>query len=120
MVHFRFEDLEIWRLACDLAVECHKVADRLEQSKLFRYAEQLRAAGLSVSNNIAEGSGSLHRSEFRQFLNIARRSDFECASMLHVFRRLEILTEEETTALLDRCDEISRKIVNYAKSLKDA
>jgi len=117
-VHFRFEDLEIWRLACELAVECHKVAARLEEAKLYRYAEQLRAAGLSVSNNIAEGSGSLHSTEFRQFLNIARRSDFECASMVHVFRRLEILTEDETNQLLDRCDEVSRKIVNYAKTLR--
>ena len=117
MSHFRFEDLEIWQLACEMAVECHKIADRLEQAKLYRYAEQLRAAGLSVSNNIAEGSGSLHSSEFRQFLNIARRSDFECASMLHVFRKLSILTVDETSQLLDRCDEISRKSVNYAKTL---
>ena len=117
MTHFRFEDLEIWQLACEMAAECHKVADRLEQPKLYRYAEQLRAAGLSVSNNIAEGSGSLHNAEFRQFLNIARRSDFESASMLHVFRKLDILTEDETNALLDRCDELSRKIVNYGKSL---
>ncbi len=119
MAHFRFEDLEIWRLACELAVECHKVADRLEQARLYRYAEQLRAAGLSVSNNIAEGSGSLHSREFGQFLNIARRSDFECASMMLVFRSLDILTEEETARLLDRCDEISRKTVNYAKTLRD-
>lgn len=117
MAHFRFEDLEIWRLACDLAVECHKVADRLEQAKLYRYAEQLRAAGLSVSNNIAEGSGSLLNREFGQFLNIARRSDFECASMMLVFRRLDILTEEEAARLLERYDEISRKTVNYAKTL---
>jgi four helix bundle protein len=118
VAHFRFEDLEIWRLACELAVEFHTVASRLEEAKLYRYAEQLRAAGLSVSNNIAEGSGSLHPSEFLQFLNIARRSDFECASMLHIFRRLEVLTEDETMRLLERCDEVSRKIVNYAKTLK--
>ena len=71
MAHFRFEDLNIWRLACELAAECHNVAARLEKAGLYRYAEQLRAAGLSVSNNIAEGSGSLHSNEFRQFLNIA-------------------------------------------------
>ncbi len=53
--HFRVEDLEIWRLAQELAIRFHHVADNLEQRKLFRFAEQLRAAGLSVSNNIAEG-----------------------------------------------------------------
>jgi len=119
LAHFRFEDLDIWHLACELAVECQRVADRLEEGRLYRYAEQLRAAGLSVSNNIAEGSGSLHGNEFRQFLNIARRSDFECASMLHVFCRLGVLSEEEMKPLLDRCDELSRKIMNYAKRLRE-
>ena len=63
--HFRFEDLEIWQLGKELSVRFHKVADNLEQRKLYRYAEQIRAAGLSVPNNIAEGSGSLHPKEFR-------------------------------------------------------
>jgi four helix bundle protein len=51
--HFRFEDLEIWQLARQLAVRFHQVADRLEKRKFYRYAEQLRGAGLSLANNIA-------------------------------------------------------------------
>jgi four helix bundle protein len=78
--HFRFEDLEIWQSARDLAVKFHRLAERLEGKRLYRYAEQLRGAGLSLSNNIAEGSGSTHDREFIQFLNIARRSLFEDAS----------------------------------------
>lgn len=49
--HFRFEDLEIWHLAKDLAISLHQVADKLEQRKYYRYAEQLRGAGLSLTNN---------------------------------------------------------------------
>ena len=66
--HFRFEDLEIWQLARSLAVKLHKLAEELEKRRLYRYAEQLRAAGLSVTNNIAEGSGSAHSREFQQFM----------------------------------------------------
>ncbi len=116
MAHFRFEDLEIWQLAKKLAIKFHKVADKLEQKKLYRYAEQLRAAGLSVSNNIAEGSGSIHPKEFNQFLNIARRSLFEDASMILVFFDMELLEESEKNELLEDCDFLSRKITNYYKS----
>ena len=70
--HWRFEDLEIWNKAVDLAVKFHRIADRLDKRRLYRYAEQLRAGGLSISNNIAEGSGRTHNQEFIQFLNIAR------------------------------------------------
>lgn len=114
--HFRFEDLEIWHLAKELSVRFHKVADNLEQRKLYRYAEQIRAAGLSVPNNIAEGSGSLHAKEFRQFLNIARRSIFENASMLLVFEAMELLASEHVDELLWQRDELSRKMANYIRS----
>ena len=115
--HWRFEDLEIWNKALDLAVKFHRIADRLDKRRLYRYAEQLRAAGLSISNNIAEGSGSTHNQEFIQFLNITRRSLFEDASMLLVFERLGLLENTEVDELLWDCDEESRKITNFSRTL---
>ncbi len=115
--HWRFEDLQIWNSACDLAVGFHRIADGLDKRRLYRYAEQLRAAGLSLPNNIAEGSGSTHKQEFIQFLNIARRSLFEDASMLLVFERLQLLKEIEIDQLLWDCDTLSRGITNFSRSL---
>ena len=51
-VKFRFEDLEIWRMAIELADLLFDVADELETKKLFRFAEQLRGAGLSMANPV--------------------------------------------------------------------
>ena len=115
--HWRFEDLEIWKRAVDLGVKFHLIAERLDKRRLYRYAEQLRAAGLSISNNIAEGSGSTHQQEFIQFLNITRRSLFEDASMLLVFERLGLLESAEVDELLWDCDEESRKITNFSRAL---
>ena len=115
--HWRFEDLEIWKNAVDLAVKFHRIAERLDKRRLYRYAEQLRAAGLSISNDIAEGSGSVHKQEFIQFLNITRRSLFEDASMLLVFERLGLLESAEVDELLLDCDEESRKITIFSRKL---
>lgn len=117
--HFRFEDLEIWHKATDLAIKLHRLADRLEAGRMFRYAEQLRGAGLSLPNNIAEGSGSIHAKEFKQFLNITRRSLFEDASMLLVFEKLGLIKPAEIDTLLSDCDELSRKVTNFSRSLGD-
>jgi 23S rRNA-intervening sequence protein len=65
--HWRFEDLESWKKALDLAVKFHLIAERLDKRRFYRYAEQLRAAGLSISNNIAEGSGSAHKQNSSNF-----------------------------------------------------
>jgi four helix bundle protein len=116
--HFRFEDLEIWQIARNLAVRLHRLADQLEKRRYYRYAEQLRAAGLSLTNNIAEGSGSTHSQEFRQFLNISRRSVFEDASMLIVFEALGLFTASEIDDVLKDCDVLSRKITNFSRTLR--
>lgn len=72
MVKFRFQDLEIWQMAIEIADKLFDIADELDKKRLYRFSEQLRGAGMSMSNNIAEGSGSNSDRELCQFLNIAR------------------------------------------------
>jgi four helix bundle protein len=118
LVKFRFEDLEIWRLAIEVADFLCDVADELEAKKLFRFAEQLRGAALSASNNIAEGSGSTSKREFLQFLNIARRSTFENANILIVLERRNLVTRTHRDQLLERLDHLSRKITSFQRTLR--
>jgi four helix bundle protein len=117
MVKFRFEDLKIWQLAIEIADKLFDLADVLEQKRLYRFAEQLRGAGMSMSNNIAEGSGSSSKKEFKQFLNMARRSTFENANILILLRRRDLITEEYLNGLLDKLDHLCRQINNFQKTL---
>ena len=48
---FRFENLEIWKKSIDIGRQLFKIADDLEKKHLYRFADQLRGAGLSMSNN---------------------------------------------------------------------
>jgi four helix bundle protein len=114
---FRFENLEIWQISIPVGDALFDIADNLEQRKLYRFAEQLRGAGMSISNNIAEGTGTLSKKEFCQFLNYARRSCYECANILIVIQRRGYILEETKQTLFNRLDELSRKITNFQKSL---
>ena len=67
MSKFRFEDLEIWQNAIEIADKLLELADDLEKKHLFRFAEQLRGSVLSISNHIAEGSGEGSKREFAKF-----------------------------------------------------
>jgi four helix bundle protein len=115
---FRFEHLEVWQRAADMAFTLGLVADRLAKRHLYRFAEQLRAAALSISNNIAEGSGSNSNSEFRNFLNFARRSAFECASMLVIFQRHRLVPADEVRNHLGELNQICRMITGFGRSLE--
>lgn len=114
---FRFQDLEIWKLAIEIADELFDIADEIEQKHLFRFAEQLRGAGMSMSNNIAEGSGSEWKKEFKNFLNIARRSAFENANILILLNRRKLIADDMVEKLLDKLDKECRMITNFKKTL---
>jgi four helix bundle protein len=118
MVKFRFQDLKIWQLAIEIADELFDIADILENKKLYRFAEHLRATGMSMSNNIAEGSGSSSKKEFIQFLNIAHRSTFENTNILILLQRRNLLTKELLDKLLEDLDTLCRQITTFQKSLK--
>lgn len=115
---FRFEELTIWQTAIEMGDELYNIADVLETKRLYRFAEQLRGAGMSISNNIAEGSGSSSPNEFRQFLNYARRSCYECANILVVVRRRSHINEEEKQRLFINLASLSRKIYNFQQSIR--
>ncbi len=64
--------MEIWQLAIEITDELLDIADELEKKHLFKFAEQLRDSAMSMSNNIAEVSGSSFQKEFKYFLNLSR------------------------------------------------
>jgi four helix bundle protein len=120
MSEFRFENLKIWQRAVEVARKLFRLANTLEEKKLFRFAEQLRDAGLSMPNNIAEGSGSTSKKEFMQFLNIARRSTFENASMILIFAREKLILEGMKDEIIKDLDELCRMITAFSRTLKSS
>ena len=115
---FRFENLEIWKKSIDITERLFDVADDFESRKLYKFAEQLRGAALSISNNIAEGSGSNSKKEFIQFLNIAKRSCFENANMMILFTKKEYLQTKIKQVILSELDDLCRMISGFIKSLR--
>ena len=117
MAKFRFQDLKIWQLAIEIANELFDIADELDKRKLYRFAEQLRAAGMSMSNNIAEGSGSMSNKDFVRFLNISRRSTFENANIAIILEMRNLISKDTMERLLDRLDQLCRQITSFQGTL---
>lgn len=117
MAYFRFMDLDIWKESIALYDQLFDLADAMGNAKSFRVAEQLRGASLSISNNIAEGSGSFSSKDFANFLNMAHRSVFETANISFVAHRRKFISQSELDQILDDLDSLSRKITNFRKTL---
>ncbi|HEX2921568.1 MAG TPA: four helix bundle protein [Bacteroidales bacterium] len=117
MEYFRFENMDIWKDSIEIADKLFDYSDKAEGQKLYKFAEQLRAAAMSISNNIAEGSGSFSNKEFASFLNISRRSVFECANILHIFLKRNIIDLNEKNHMYLDLISLSKRITNFRKSI---
>ena len=85
---------------------------------MYRYAEQLRGASLSVSNNIAEGSGCFSNKEFIRFLGYARRSIFEIINTLHAYEQNELISQSERLKHYPELLKLSKQISSLINSLE--
>jgi four helix bundle protein len=94
------------------------MADKLDQKHLFRFAEQLRGATLSITNNIAEGSGSVSDIDFANFLNTSRRSVFEVANILMILSNDAYIDRSVIQPLLDALEKESRMLRAFIRNLK--
>lgn len=88
-----------------------------EKEHKYRYAEQLRGASMSITNNIAEGAGSLSGKDFTLFLTFARRSVFECANIVIFLQRRQMITEEECERTCSELVGLSNQLFSFRKAL---
>ena len=80
----KFEDLIAWQKARELTKNIYRITKIGELLKDFGLRDQIRRASVSIMSNIAEGFERGGRSEFHQFLVIAKGSCAELRSQLYV------------------------------------
>ena len=113
----KFEELEIWREARQLAKEIFQAYTGSEFfSKEFKLKEQVNRSSGSIMDNIAEGFERNGRNEFIQFLSIAKGSIGEAKSQLHRAFDRDYITKNVFDSLYNKADELGKKIggfINY-------
>jgi len=108
-----FEELLIYQRARELTNAVY----RLCRSGPFRrdrgLIDQVRRASVSIMSNIAEGFERGSRTEFVQFLYIAKGSCGEVGAQLQVAADQQYISSEEHSALVDLCRRTSGMISNF-------
>ncbi len=115
---FRFEGLEIWRLAREYTTHIYGITYRFPKHERYALADQLNRAANSVALNIAEGSGQDTSAQFNRYLGIAAGSVCEVVSALFLALDRGYIDEVTHTRLYDKGDRLIRKITNFRKALR--
>ncbi|SMP76806.1 four helix bundle protein [Neorhodopirellula lusitana] len=101
-----FEDLEIWKRGCRLAVATYEV---LADAKDWGLRDQMQRAAVSVPSNIAEGYERTPK-DFIRFLVIAKGSCAELRTQTYIAERVKLLPPDQCKPLIDESKQLSRMI----------
>lgn len=116
----RFEDLEVWQLARELALDIFNETLTLPFAKDFELVEQIRRSSGSAMDNIAEGFERGGKKEFIQFLGIAKGSAGEVRSQLYRALDRKHVTQEKFDFLFNKVIILSKKLSSLITYLKNS
>ena len=114
-----FEEMDIWKVAVKIAVKIYKITSEGKMEKDFRAKDQLRAAAISISNNISEGFEYNSNKSFLRFLLYAKGSAGELRSELFVLKEAGMIDKDIFKELHDDVKKLSRNIQGFRKYLRD-
>ena len=115
MPYQSFEDLEVWKRACQMAVTVYSL---LKDCRDFSFRDQMQRAVISISSNIAEGSERNSVKEFVHFIHIAKGSAAELRTQLYIAEKVRLISSSDCLHLVEELKKISKMLHALAVSIK--
>ena len=113
MAYRSFEELEVWKRACQLAVTVYQ---KLEDWRDYSFRDQIQRSAVSIASNIAEGSERGGR-DFVRFLRIASGSAAELRTQIYIAQKIGRLSREDATPMINETKEIAKMLTGLSRSL---
>ena len=105
-----FRDYSVWKEAVDLATFIYKITGEMPWFEKKGLCDQMQRAVVSISSNIAEGSGRTSDGDFVHFLSIALGSAFETETQLLIAKNVGYISEAQYS-------EMQSKLISIEKQL---
>ena len=113
MPYQSFEDLDVWKRACRLAV---RIYAELKGCRDYGLKDQMTRAAVSVPSNIAEGHERGTTKEFVRYLRIASGSAAELRTQLYIAQKIGVLENKLAEEIIEECKGIGAMLHALAKS----
>jgi four helix bundle protein len=115
MAYRSFEELDVWKRACRLAVRVYEV---LKDCRDFGLKDQMTRSAVSIASNIAEGSERNFLPDYIRFLHIAKGSAAELRTQLYIAHKIGLINKAIQAELIQELKEIAAMLQALASSLK--
>ncbi|TGV01929.1 four helix bundle protein [Flavivirga rizhaonensis] len=113
---FSFEKLSVWQKSRKLAVKIYKLTKNFPEDERYGLISQMRRCTVSISSNIAEGTGRHSAKDKARFTEIAFSSALELLNQIIISNDLEFLSNEEYENIRQDISEITAMLDGLYKS----
>jgi four helix bundle protein len=112
-----FKKLRVWKDSVHLAQVIYRLSDSLPKSEAFGLKSQMRRSVVSISSNIAEGSGRGSALDFARFLQMSIGSASELENQILIAQELGFLSKstdaiDEVTAVRKQLRAFLQKVID--------
>ena len=114
---FRFEKLDVWQRAITFGQMVYSATQRFPKEEQFGLTSQLRRSSVSVSSNIAEGSGRISDIDSARFLEIAYGSLMEVVSQANIAKLQGFLPQVTFEDIYHESEELARMLSGLRSTL---
>jgi four helix bundle protein len=117
MATLQFDELDIYKVAEDLADEIWKIVRRWDNFARDTVGKQITRAADSIGANIAEGCGRQSFRDNQRFVKIARGSLNETRHWLRRAYRRGLLADDQIKSLKALIDPLPKRLNAYLRSI---
>jgi four helix bundle protein len=114
----RFEYLDAWQIARDVANLIYTYGRETGIATDYGFKDQIQRAAVSVMNNIAEGFERGSNKDFAKFLFIAKGSSGEVRSMLYLALDQKFISDQQFSTAYELCQRESQLCWGLIKHLQ--
>ena len=113
MTYRSFEELEVWKRSCKLAVSVYEIVNLWRD---YGLKDQMQRSSVSIASNIAEGCERGGK-DFARFLPVAQGSAAELRTQTYIAKRIGLIPDDPFHDLISEQKEISKMITGLRKSI---
>jgi len=113
-----YEELDIWKHGCQLAVDIYRENDKEPFARDFGLRDQIRRSAVSIPSNISEGKERETLRELIRYLYIGKGSAAELKTQLYSAQKVGYLNFDIYLDLNTRATTLPKKIGSFVRKLK--
>ena len=115
---FSFENLDAYKAARILVKDVYLLQNKFPKEERYALGDQVRRAAISITANLAEGSGRQSIKEKIHFIEIAFGSMTEVFCELQIACDLNYITQEQLDTLRPQFTQVAKMLSGLRNSLQ--